>query len=63
MPKVRDAIERIEEDGWYVVSQKGSHRQYKHPNKSGRVTIAGKLSGDLHPKTYRSILTQAQVEE
>jgi predicted RNA binding protein YcfA (HicA-like mRNA interferase family) len=61
--KVRDAIKQIEADGWYLVSQRGGHRQYKHPNKAGRVTIAGLLSKDLHPKTYRSILNQAQIED
>ena len=63
MTKVREALKRIEEDGWYLVSQRGSHRQYKHPTKSGRVTIAGQSNKDLHPKTYRSILTQAQLED
>lgn len=63
MNKVRDAIKRVEDDGWYLVSQRGSHRQYKHPNKSDRVTIAGQPNNDLHPKTYRSILTQAHLEE
>ncbi len=39
--KIRDVIKMIESDGWYLVVTKGSHRQYKHPAKSGRVTIAG----------------------
>lgn len=39
--KIRDAIKLIQEDGWYLVTQKGSHRQFKHPLKPGRVTIAG----------------------
>ncbi|MGA8114542.1 MAG: type II toxin-antitoxin system HicA family toxin [Actinocatenispora sp.] len=38
---------------------RGSHRQYKHPTKSGVVTIAGKLSRDLPPGLERSILRQA----
>ena len=38
--KVRDVLKLIEDDGWYQVTQKGSHRQFKHPNKTGRVTIA-----------------------
>jgi predicted RNA binding protein YcfA (HicA-like mRNA interferase family) len=57
--KVRDAIKQVEADGWYPVVQRGSHRQFKHPTKPGRVTIAGHESDDLHPKTYRSILRQA----
>ena len=52
-------IDLIEADGWYFVGQAGSHRQYKHPTKKGRVTIAGHPSKDLHPKTLNSILRQA----
>jgi predicted RNA binding protein YcfA (HicA-like mRNA interferase family) len=42
--KVREAIRVIEADGWFLVATRGSHRQYKHPTKSGRVTIPGKPS-------------------
>ncbi len=56
---VREAIQLIEEDGWVLVRQKGSHRQYHHPAKPGTVTIAGKPSLDLDPKTEKSILSQA----
>jgi len=48
---VRDAIRLIERDGWFLVATRGSHRQYKHPFKPGRVTIAGKASDDLAPGT------------
>jgi predicted RNA binding protein YcfA (HicA-like mRNA interferase family) len=60
--KVREAIKRVEEDGWYQVNQVGSHRQYKHPTKKGRVTIAGHPSMDLDPKTQNSILKQAGLK-
>jgi predicted RNA binding protein YcfA (HicA-like mRNA interferase family) len=60
--KVRDIIKLIESDGWYLVVTKGSHRQYKHPTKSGRVTIAGHPSHDLTPGTLDSILKQAQLK-
>jgi predicted RNA binding protein YcfA (HicA-like mRNA interferase family) len=56
---VRDVIRLIEEDGWVQVHMRGDHRQYKHPTKRGRVTIAGHPSDDVHPKTLNSILTQA----
>ncbi len=59
--KVRDVIKLIEEDGWYVVGTKGSHRQYKHPSKPGRVTIAGHPNDDLAPGTLSSVLKQAQL--
>jgi predicted RNA binding protein YcfA (HicA-like mRNA interferase family) len=61
--KVRDAIRLIEQDGWEHVATRGSHRQYKHPGKAGRVTIAGKLSDDLAPGTLNSILKQAGLKE
>jgi predicted RNA binding protein YcfA (HicA-like mRNA interferase family) len=61
--KVRDVIELIEADGWYLVVIKGSHRQYKHPVKPGRVTIAGHPNDDLAPGTLNSILKQARLKE
>lgn len=61
--KVRDIITMIEEDGWYLIAIKGSHRQYKHPTKRGRVTIAGQPGHDLAPGTLNSILKQAQLKE
>ena len=60
--KVREVIKLIEKDGWYVVATKGSHRQYKHPSKPGRVTIAGHPSHDLAPGTLNSILKQARLQ-
>lgn len=61
--KVRDIIKLLEENGWQLVARKGSHRQYKHPNKRGRVTIAGHSSDDLAPGTLNSILKQAELKE
>ena len=61
--KVRAVIKLIEADGWYMVTTKGSHRQYKHVTKSGRVTIAGKAAHDLSPGTFNSILKQANLKE
>ncbi|HEX9016590.1 MAG TPA: type II toxin-antitoxin system HicA family toxin [Chloroflexota bacterium] len=61
--KVRDAIKLIEADGWYLIVQRGSHRQYKHPQKSGRVTIAGHPGHDLATGTLNSILRQAGLKE
>ena len=60
--KVRDLIKMIENDGWRHVRTRGSHRQYKHPAKRGRVTVPGKLSDDLAPGTLNSILKEAQLE-
>ncbi len=60
--KVRDVLRLIEDDGWYQVAQKGSHRQFKHPIKSGRVTVPGKPNDDLAPGTLSSILKQLQLK-
>jgi predicted RNA binding protein YcfA (HicA-like mRNA interferase family) len=60
--KVRDVIKMLEDDGWYLVATRGSHRQYKHLTKKGRVTVPGKMSGDLHPKTLDSVLKQAGLK-
>jgi predicted RNA binding protein YcfA (HicA-like mRNA interferase family) len=56
--KIRDIIKLIEQDGWRLHTTVGSHRQYKHAVKKGRVTVAGHPSEDLAPKTLRSILVQ-----
>ncbi len=61
--KVREAIQIIESDGWVQVKSRTGHRQFRHPIKSGRVTIAGKASDDLAPKTFDSILRQAGLKK
>ncbi len=61
--KVREAIRLIEDDGWFLVATRGSHRQYKHPTKPGRVTVPGKASDDLAPGTLNSMLKQAGLKE
>jgi predicted RNA binding protein YcfA (HicA-like mRNA interferase family) len=60
--KVREVIKLLEADGWYLVATKGSHRQYKHPTKPGRVIIAGHSGDNLAPGTLNSILKQAQLK-
>jgi predicted RNA binding protein YcfA (HicA-like mRNA interferase family) len=62
MKKVGEILKILNKDGWYLVTQKGSHRQLKHPTKKGRVTVAGKPSDELHPKTENSILKQAGLK-
>jgi len=61
--KIRDVIKLIQADGWYLVATKGSHRQYKHPIKPGRVTIAGHPNHDLAPGTLNSIFKQARLKK
>jgi len=61
--KVREILGLLEKDGWYLIGTKGSHKQYKHPLKTGRVTIAGHLNDDLAPGTLSSIFKQAHLEK
>ena len=60
--KVRDLLKLIETDGWYLVRTRGSHRQFKHDEKPGLVTVPGKPGDDLAPGTYNSILKQAGLK-
>ena len=60
---VREVLRIIEEDGWTMVAQKGSHRQYKHPTKAGRVNVAGHPKDDVAPGTLNSILRQAGLKD
>ncbi|HKP12787.1 MAG TPA: type II toxin-antitoxin system HicA family toxin [Blastocatellia bacterium] len=60
--KVRDVLKLLNEDGWHLVATEGSHRQYKHPTKRGRVTVPDKPNDDLPPGTLNSILKQAGLK-
>lgn len=60
--KIRDVIKMIENDGWYQVGQKGSHRQFKHPVKLGRVTVAGHPSEEMAKGTLNNIFKQAGLK-
>jgi len=60
--KVRELIRLIESDGWRVIATRGSHRQFKHPAKPGRVTVPGHLNDDVRIGTLNSILRQAQLK-
>lgn len=62
MPTVREVIRMLERDGWYLARTRGSHRQYKHPEKPGVVTVAGKSGDELAPGTLKSILKQAGMK-
>ena len=57
--KVSELLRLLDDDGWYLVATRGSHRQFKHPAKPGRVTLPGRPSADLAPDTLNSILKQA----
>ncbi len=61
--KVREIIKVIEDDGWRHVRTKGSHRQFKHDDKPGVVTVPGRLGDDIAIGTLNSILKQAGLKE
>jgi predicted RNA binding protein YcfA (HicA-like mRNA interferase family) len=60
--KVREIIKVIEDDGWRHVKTKGSHRQFKHDDKPGVVTVPGRLGDDIAIGTLNSILKQAGLK-
>lgn len=61
--KVRDILKILKKDGWYEVSSEGSHFQFKHKFKKGRVTVVGNGNDDLDPGTLNSILKQSGLKE
>ena len=61
--KVREVIKLLEDDGWYLARTKGSHRQFKHPEKAGTVTVSGNLGVDMPIGTLKSVWRQAQLEQ
>ncbi len=60
--KVSAVIKQLKADGWYLYRQRGSHRQFKHPDKPGKVTINGKKSTDITGNLLKSIERQAGLK-
>lgn len=56
------SLRMLEAQGWQIVKTRGSHRQFKHPTKPGKVTVSGKLSVDVPPGTLNSMLKQAGLK-
>ena len=61
--KIGEIIKLLEDDGWLLKRTTGSHRHFAHPSKPGLVTIAGRPSATLKPKTEASILRQAGLRQ
>ena len=61
--KVSEMLRLLRADGWYLVVTRGSHRQYKHAARAGRVTVPGKPGDDLAPGTLNSILKQSGLKK
>lgn len=60
--KVRAVIRLLELEGWVLVSTEGSHRQFTHPTKPGRVTVSGGLGDDMPKGTFASVKRQAGLK-
>ena len=60
--KIRELIRLLHDDGWVLMTQRSSHRQFKHATKRGRVTVAGHEGAELKPKTLNSVLKQAGIK-
>ena len=60
--KISELLRALASDGWVLVATRGSHRQFKHPSKPGRVTVPGKPSDDIAPGTLNSILKQSGLQ-
>ena len=60
--KVKELLKKLEDDGWYLVRTRGSHRQFKHGTKSGTITVAGKPSVEVPKGTLNAILKQSGLK-
>jgi predicted RNA binding protein YcfA (HicA-like mRNA interferase family) len=61
--KVREVIRHLNREGWVLVSMEGSHRQFKHPTRPGRVTVSGSLGDDMPKGTLASVKRQAGLKD
>jgi len=60
--KARELLKLLHADGWFEVAQKGSHKQLKHPQKPGKVTVPVHGNADLAPMVIRSIERQSGLK-
>ena len=57
--RFREVDKILKADGWYEVKQVGSHHQYKHPVKPGKVTVPEHKGKDINLTVVKSIKKQA----
>ncbi len=60
--KVRDVLKLLRRDGWKQVRMKGSHRQFRHAEKPGTVTVAGNPGVEVPVGTLKNIFKQANLK-
>ncbi|MGH2456674.1 MAG: type II toxin-antitoxin system HicA family toxin [Candidatus Limnocylindria bacterium] len=63
VPKVRDVVRMLHALGWREVKSRGGHRQLKHPDRPGRVTVSGNPSDDMPPGTWNNVRKQAGLKD
>lgn len=61
--KLKELVKILKQDGWYQARRRGSHRQFRHPVKSGTVTVSGKPNVDMPPGTLNNALKQAGLKK
>jgi predicted RNA binding protein YcfA (HicA-like mRNA interferase family) len=57
----REVMKMLKDNGWYEVNCVGDHHQFKHPEKSGRVTLTHPVK-DIPIKTLKSIEKQSGLK-
>ncbi|MDE5726957.1 MAG: type II toxin-antitoxin system HicA family toxin [Duncaniella sp.] len=60
--KTSAVLKALLADGWRIVATQGSHRQLKHPNKPGKVTLNGKPSSDIYGSELASVEKQSGLK-
>jgi len=60
--KIRELLKLLKNDGWELVRTRDSHRQFRHPAKTGKVTVPGHPNDDVRPRTLDSVLKQAGLD-
>jgi len=61
-PKYREFRKQLKDEGWALKSQVGSHEQWEHSTKPGKVTVAGHANEDIPKGTYRKMKKQAGIK-
>jgi predicted RNA binding protein YcfA (HicA-like mRNA interferase family) len=60
--KYREFTRDLRDEGWRLKSQEGSHQQWEHPTKPGKVTVAGHANDDIPLKTLKAMRRQAGMK-
>lgn len=60
--KVSIILKALNDDGWKLVNYEGSHRQFRHPVKTGKVTVNGKPSDVIWGSQLKSIENQSELK-